>query len=131
MRDLTAAKTYLDQLDLSYIVKKMCSEHYELPRWTLDLARICEAVYKRYLWLLIKYPNEALVPTRDIDEFWHHHILYTKNYARDCEELIGHYLHHTPSDRDNPVELAELTPLFARTKELYEQEFGENLKILV
>src|SRR3989339_1716291 len=127
---LEAAKSYLEQLDLGYICKKMCSEHYELPRWSPDLIQICEKLYKRYLWLLVKYPNEGLVPTREIDEFWHNHILYTKNYTRDCQALACRYLHHNHSDRDDEEEIAALVPLFLHTKERYFQEFGEELVVL-
>src|SRR3990167_7005483 len=118
---LENAKYYLGNLDLSYISKKMCSTHYHLPQWQPNLVAICETLYKRFLWLMIKYPDQHLVPTRDIDEFWHNHILYTKQYTADCQALAGHYIHHKPSNSDNNLEVAKVSAQFALTKKLYLQ----------
>lgn len=122
---------YLQQLDLGYIRRKMCSPSYPLPRWQPELAATCEKLYKRFLWLIAKYPDERLVPTRDIDEFWHNHILYTSEYMHDCQAIVGKYIHHFPSDPDDEQELAKLVPQFKRTQEIYLQEFGEPLQVLV
>lgn len=129
---LKDARLYLDQLDLSYISRKMCSSSYSLPRWQPELAAICEKLYKRFLWLLVKYSDKHLVPTRDIDEFWHNHILYTQNYTNDCQALLGRYMHHSPFDEEaNNVEEAQrLVDNFKLTQILYEQEFGESLQVL-
>ena len=128
--DLTVADAYLEALDLSYITKKMCSKYYPMPKWPLELAKQCEKQYKRFLWLLVHYPQESLVPTRDIDEFWHNHILFTQNYTKDCQALFGRYMHHEPSDPDDAQEIARLSPHFQRTKELYLQAFAEPLQVL-
>ncbi|MCP4475537.1 MAG: hypothetical protein GY821_13430 [Gammaproteobacteria bacterium] len=68
---LEQAQAYWQQLDLSYICHAMCSQHYSLPRWQPELAQACEQLYKRFLWLLVKYPGVVLAPTKAIDEFWH------------------------------------------------------------
>jgi len=85
----------------------MCASNYPLPRWTLPDDERCLQLYKNFLLLLKQHLPEALVPTREIDEFWHNHILYTKNYHRDCLQIFGHYLHHEPaSPKDNSEKLA-------------------------
>ncbi|HEX2549313.1 MAG TPA: hypothetical protein VHM20_05755 [Gammaproteobacteria bacterium] len=123
---LKAAKLYLDQLDLSYIVDAMCSASYPLPQWGREDALHCLQLYKNFLWLQKKYHLEPLVPTREIDEFWHNHILYTKNYFQDCLQIFGHYLHHQPASADeNPQHLIQS---YLKTKELYFKEFGALLK---
>lgn len=127
---LAEAESYLHQLDLGYVRNKMCSSHYPLPRWPEALALKCEQLYKRFLLLLLKHPREPLVPTRDMDEFWHNHILFTKNYTQDCLALYGCYMHHTPSDPDNQDEISALVPHYQRTKILYEAEFKEPLLVL-
>ncbi len=121
----------VEALDLSDIAQAMCSKHYPLPRWQAAQAAQCEQLYKNFLWLMVHYPDETLVPTREIDEFWHNHILHTKRYMADCQRLAGRYLHHTPSSPDDSEELARLAPLFARTKALYLKEFGEPLQVLL
>lgn len=46
-----------------------------------------------------KHPGQWLVPSPDVDEIWHAHILHTREYARDCEDVFGPggFLHHSPS----------------------------------
>jgi hypothetical protein len=125
MVSLQAARDYLNALDLSYIIEAMCATHYPLPRWTEVDAIHCCQLYKNFLFLLKKHHPVALVPTREIDEFWHNHILYTKQYFQDCEQVFGHYLHHEPaSPGDNSQQLIDQ---FKLTKALYLEEFGEVL----
>lgn len=120
---LEAAKDYLDQLDLNYIAKAMCAPEYPLPRWQEDDALRCVQLYKNFLYLQKKHLPQPLVPTREIDEVWHNHILYTQQYFRDCEQIFGHYLHHAPASPTE--ETAKLVDDYLRTKALYFAEFGE------
>lgn len=123
-----AAREYIDQLDLGYIIDKMCSPHYPLPRWNLSDAKQCAQLYKNYLILIKKHFSQRLVPTREIDEFWHNHILYTENYVRDCEHIFGEYLHHHPA---SPIDDAEkLIKGFEKTKRLYLEEFKQPLSLI-
>lgn len=117
------AREYLARLDLNYIVEKMCHASYPLPRWTKQDALQCMQFYKNFLLLNKLHHGTPLVPTREIDEFWHNHILYTKEYMQDCEQLFGHYLHHRPATpgKDDTGLAAD----YQRTKELYLAEFGE------
>lgn len=121
---LTAAKNYLEKLDLTYILDKMCAEDYFLPRWIRSEAEQCCTLYKNYLFLCKKYPDEKLVPTRHVDEFWHNHILFTKNYTHDCLNIFGHYLHHYPETKAETT--STLTCNYLKTKELYLKEFGRD-----
>lgn len=122
---LESARAYLDQLDLGYIVKAMCAPGYALPQWVEEEARYCEQLYKRFLLLSKMHPQESFVPTRQIDEFWHNHILYTKQYTADCLKIFGHYFHHAPAsmEEDN----SWLIEQFLKTKRYYLQAFGEEL----
>lgn len=122
---LEEARCYIDELDLRYIAESMCAPAYPLPRWTLEDALQCCRLYKNFLYLLKKYLPIPLVPTREIDEFWHNHILYTRHYFRDCDHIFGHYLHHEPASPADDT--SELINHFLETKRLYLQEFGEPL----
>ncbi len=121
------ARQYLDQLNLQYIVDIMCSEQYPLPRWTLSDALHCCDLYKKWLLLIKLHENqyETFVPTREIDEFWHNHILHTKNYFTDCYSIFGFYLHHLPSSPEEDVKT--LVNNFQKTKQYYFAAFGESL----
>jgi hypothetical protein len=63
-----------------------------------SLARALKAIdnYKRYMAVTKALGGIQLVPNGDIDEIWHMHILDTRAYMKDCEELFGEYLHHYP-----------------------------------
>lgn len=115
------AQCYVASLDLSYLVDAMCADAYPLPRWTREDAETCCQMYKNFLLLQKKHLPTPLVPTREIDEFWHNHILYTKNYFTDCENIFGHYLHHEPAVAGESSE--KLIADFLKTKELYLQAF--------
>jgi len=118
---------YLSELDLGYLKKYMSSEQYTLPRWQDSDADTAILLYKRYLALLVKHGLECeLVPTKEIDEVWHNHILHTKQYHQDCNALFGRYLHHIPSDL-NETDQERLSALFQKTCEYYESEFNESL----
>lgn len=124
---LEEARAYLQQLDLSYIVEAMCAPQYPLPRWTEAEAKRCCQLYKNFLFLHKKHPDSVLVPTREIDEFWHNHILYTQQYFHDCTQIFGHYLHHTPA---SPTEdTAQLIDDFKLTKQFYFDEFKHPLTL--
>lgn len=122
---LEQAFDYLQKLDLTYLVDQMCAQDYCLPRWLKEHAEHCAQRYKNFLSLHIKYANIPLVPTKEIDEFWHNHILHTKKYLYDCEQLFGGYLHHTPLAPAD--DLNELIHDFQRTKQLYFAEFGTEI----
>src|SRR5437773_2173683 len=77
--------------------------------------------------MLAKYPDHAedILLSKDVDEFWHTHILQTIKYTEDCEAVFGKYLHHaphvgevTPADKEKRIALAE------KTRQLYQREFG-------
>ena len=80
--------------------------------------------YRRFLTLHLEQPDLPLVPTRAIDAVWHAHILDTWNYARDCEAVFGHFLHHDPSlGGSGAADVARLQALFARTAATWEARF--------
>ena len=104
----------------------MTSEKYNLPIWTKEEIIFCRTLYKRFLFLNKKYPEINFVPTKQIDEFWHNHILHTTKYHKDCSAIFGHYRHHTPSA--NTLEEKDiLMNGFEKTQELYFFEFHEYL----
>jgi hypothetical protein len=83
-------------LDLEPIkVKLMHEESGE--GWTLERANAVEFEYRRFLYLMKKFPNEQTAPLVDVDTFWHYHILDTMKYAADCEAVFGYFLHHFPT----------------------------------
>src|SRR3989344_8887297 len=118
----------IESLDLGPIKFKLVhDEHHPM---TLERVVELELRYKRFLILHLKYRPTRIVPTREIDSFWHTHILDTQKYAADCTQMFGHFLHHFPyfgmrGDED----ARDLQDAFAETKRLYEAEFGEPYQV--
>lgn len=80
-------------VDLSLVKAKAM----ERNGWSQDTADQAEADYRRFLYLLAKYPRQVFVPwTRNLDLFWHEHILDTRRYEEDCSRVFGQFVHHDP-----------------------------------
>lgn len=89
-----SALTLTDAWDFELAIKKIV----EIKDGAWDLTRAILAVknYKRYMAVTKALGGVQLVPNGDIDEIWHMHILDTRAYMKDCQELFGEYLHHFP-----------------------------------
>jgi len=92
--------------------------------WSETRTNAVETEYRRFLFLMKKYPDAGASPTVDVDTFWHYHILDTMKYARDCDAAFGFFLHHYPyvgiaaGTENEHVQAGE------RMRALYEAEFG-------
>jgi len=63
--------------------------------WTLNKADRVAEEYRSHL-ISIKEGNDGIIPSKDIDEFWHAHILDTRKYVEDCDKFMGRFIHHFP-----------------------------------
>jgi hypothetical protein len=94
--------------------------------WTLDLALDVAAEYRKYSALCQLYPDEPLVPSTFVDDFWHLHILDTLKYEDDCSQYYGYFLHHFPYfGMRGEEDAANLRKSWLATLELYKKHFGE------
>lgn len=85
--------------------------------WSVERADAVETQYKGFLALAKLFPDDMHVPTVDIDEMWHTHILDTRKYMADCFAIFGSYLHHYPYlGLLGAEDKAEAEALFAVTK---------------
>jgi hypothetical protein len=93
MQDLREKFTAFNQsLDLTPVKYKLMRD----KDWTLDRANQVEPQYKAFLFLIGSKVKAEFVPTFDIDEMWHTHILDTRKYMTDCALHFGAYVHHYP-----------------------------------
>lgn len=87
----------------------------DLPQWEI-LDTIKERMIIKYKWseektddsideykkfvFLIKYAGADAYtsPPTFVDEIWHQHILFTKQYSEDTLNYFGRMIHHLPSD---------------------------------
>jgi hypothetical protein len=114
----------LDSLDLSMIKLKL-QDTEEGPGWNAEQCDLVEIDYKRFLALKRAYPDREIVPNKEVDLFWHQHILDTEKYARDCQTLFGAFLHHYPYfGMSGEADYANLCTAFDETQALYKRHFG-------
>lgn len=119
--ELEAALEMVSKIDFGMVRRKLVEEN----GWTADACDEAETLYRRFLALNIRYPDRKLCPNGPVDEFWHAHILDTRQYAGDCDLLFGQMLHHYPYfGMRGPDDHAELERAFADTVDLFIRHFG-------
>ena len=87
----------VEEIDFSNIRWKLsCADNSS--NWSETKIIEGEAMYTGYLALLLTYEDisNSLAPPELADDFWHAHILDTRKYMSDCNQLFGEYLHHFP-----------------------------------
>jgi|GEM_PF-2929878 len=87
-------------LDLGFVAKSLVDRR----GWNPADASDAVLRYKRFLLLILRHPDKTLAPAPDIDEAWHSHILFTRQYMRDTESVFGGYLHHAPASASDSYE---------------------------
>ena len=118
---ITAALERVASLDFSMLKRKLGEE----KGWSPEYQSEVEDLYRRFLALNIVYRDQKICPTGPIDEFWHAHILDTRKYAGDCQELFGEYLHHFPYfGMRGPDDRADLETAFDQSRALFIRHFG-------
>lgn len=116
---LARALARVARLDLSRVKAKLVSKE----GWSEDFADRVEDLYRNFLALKMLDPERMLAPTACIDTFWHRHILDTRAYQNDCEDLFGTFLHHEPSS-GTPQERQFMARKLREIIELFEMHFG-------
>lgn len=117
----------LKRLDLTQIKRKLMCPAPEGHGWTEEQTDEAEKWYRRFLELKIRYQEHRIVPNLPIDMMWHQHILDTKAYFRDCEEIFGEFVHHYPYFGMNG-DAPERDKSFDETNRLYQLIFGEDCR---
>jgi hypothetical protein len=114
----------IQALDLEPIKFKLMDIE-EGQGWSREYVEQMAIAYKRFLTLSVKYPEETIAPSKDVDKFWHGHILDTMKYAEDCQNVYGYFLHHFPYfGMRGEEDAANLAEAGKTTNRLYEKEFG-------
>ena len=122
----------IENLDLEYLGRKVLDDDaFEAERrngerlW--DEARVARALqeYKQFLALMLWYPEANLIPSEDIDDVWHTHVLNTARYQADCEAIFGCIQHHSPTYGASEEVQATHDNDHDETLECFEEAFGE------
>lgn len=118
---IRSAIARVNQINFTLLKRKMIEEQ----NWTLEFCEEVESLYRRFLALNARYPDQKICPTGPIDAFWHAHILDTRAYMRDCDLIFGEYLHHFPYfGMRGPDDRLALENAFRESVELFIAHFG-------
>jgi hypothetical protein len=92
--------------------------------WTPGHAQRVLLEYKRFCFLAVT-GSEPATPSDAVDQAWHLHLTYSRDYwERFCPQILGKPLHHDPA-RGGAMERGRFFEQYARTLRRYEQVFGE------
>jgi hypothetical protein len=71
-----------------------------LKQGLLPAERVDEASFefRRFLGLLIVGYGELPMVSAAVDEVWHTSLLFSRLYADLCEQTVGGFIHHDPTD---------------------------------
>lgn len=79
--------------------------------------------YKRFVYLM-SVSNTPITPSVIVDEVWHLHLTFSRNYWDDmCKDLLGCNLHHDPATASEEVTMQNQYDL---TLEVYHDTFNES-----
>lgn len=125
IEDLEDVRCYIANMDFSWQKYKMANDRIA-TEWSIDKLVFVERQYKNFLFLWRKYPSKALPPPRQVDDFWHGHILHTQRYHDDCIAIFGQYLHHYPYfGMRGGEDRILLERCYVETQRTYKAEFGD------
>ena len=93
--------------------------------WTSNYTGRVIEEYKRFCYLSVR-AGHAVVPSDQIDQVWHLHLRFTREY-RDafCAEVLGTDLHHSPASNGDAEEFEHHRDLYMDTLKVYEGLSGE------
>lgn len=121
----------IDALNLDPILSKLVQPEPDVEGVSEAQAMRAVMKYRRFLKLIVMHPGVTIVPSREVDEVWHNHILDTRKYADDCAAVFGFFLHHFPYlGMRGEADERSWRASFARTCELYKEHFGEEFRDL-
>jgi hypothetical protein len=108
-------------MDLSPVVAQLVN----YQGWTTERAAAAERRYRRFFYMKVALPEGMASPTPEIDEFWHQHIINTRQYKPDCQHVVGRFVHHDFLSLDDPAQVRELSAVWLATWVCYETLFEE------
>jgi hypothetical protein len=118
-------------LDLGYLGRKLLDDDaFEAERrngerlWDEERVERAITEYKQFLALMLWNPEAVLVPSEDIDEVWHTHVLNTARYQADCDAIFGRFQHHFPTFGESEEVQEEHMKGREETLRMFEEAFG-------
>ena len=92
--------------------------------WTTEFARGALLEYKRFIYLLCR-AGHPVTPSVEVDQVWHLHLLYTRDYWDEFAPKLSTRPHHGPT-KGGTSEHSKFKDWYERTLNSYERIFGES-----
>jgi hypothetical protein len=94
----------------SWDLKKVICRTKKFVPQDFDLVK-AEEEYRQWI-LLLSYVTDRwiYVPNPELDEVWHNHMIFSRDYMALCESLCGKhsYFHHEPEDVEHKLSDTEM-----------------------
>ena len=104
------------------ISKKLSQENH----WDPDYTKRVMDEYKKFVFLAMT-AGHLVVPSDEIDQVWHIHMLYSQEYWKNfCPQILGREFHHGPST-GGKQEDTKHNNWYKKTKETYKEVFGQTV----
>ena len=115
------------RIDLSKICSKIMHPNPVIGLgWDRSFLERVQTEYRIFFTMHAAFPQMWLPPSRPLDLFWHEHLLDTRAYFADCEQVAGHYLHHLPYfGMRNEADIFLCLQAFQAERQLYLQCVGQ------
>ncbi|MFK7887145.1 MAG: hypothetical protein AB8G16_09810 [Gammaproteobacteria bacterium] len=91
--------------------------------WSDDYAARAIMEYKKFVYLAL-VAEQSATPSDEVDQVWHLHLLYTRDYWGDFATVLGEPLHHGPTPGGSAAR-ANYRDAYRQTLALYQTQFGE------
>ncbi|MES2981581.1 MAG: hypothetical protein V4727_04640 [Verrucomicrobiota bacterium] len=121
-----------DKLMANILAFELDEEEAQLPftarlareqGWTHFYAGRVVDEYKRFV-VLAMLAGHPVTPSEQVDQAWHLHMVYTKNYwQKFCHDTLGRDLHHQPT-QGGTHENDKFFDWYSKTLESYRRVFG-------
>ena len=99
---------------------KYCMKKYN---WTEAQASDSVDRYEKLFKLFGK--GTSIVPTKEIDDVWHLHMLDPVSYSESCKAYHNKIVGHNPELEDSEEAKSKLHSLFLTTAKIWKEAYGE------
>ncbi|WP_314410156.1 glycine-rich domain-containing protein [Streptomyces sp. DSM 40484] len=129
MMDRIEIPDSIRELDLTVVRGKLAdraTRGREVTNPPVALDSLDQAVedYRKFLALCEQFRGFPIVPSYDMDEVWHQHVLFTEKYRTDCTTVFGEFFEHVPYFGRAEANVEEDDVVLTNTRALWEKVYG-------
>ena len=85
------------------------------------------ALRQYYALLILECPRQHFAISSIVDDYWHFHVLDTREYRNFCRRVYGFFADHVPLDPESEIDFREVRAVYIDTRELLVKHFGDEV----